>query len=174
MARHTKPHIAQRKTLLAVGEGKAEAAFLKYLRGIYCSGRSGVKVTVRDASGKGPSNVIGTAIGALRISSYDKKLCLLDTDLEWTKENIIDAKRKKIELVGSRPCLEGLLLQILGRTVPGSSLDCKRQLKMITGKDMFEAEDYATNFPYAVLQNLRPSIAQLDKLLELFEGKQSL
>ena len=105
MARHTKPHIAQRKTLLAVGEGKADAAFLKYLRGIYCSGRSGVKVTVRDASGKGPSNVIGTAIGALRISSYDKKLCLLDTDLEWTKENKSDAKRKKIELVGSTPCL---------------------------------------------------------------------
>ncbi len=171
MARHTKPHIAQRKTLLAVGEGKADAAFLKYLRGIYCSGRSGVKVTVRDASGKGPSNVIGTAIGALRISSYDKKLCLLDTDLEWTKENKSDAKRKKIELVGSTPCLEGLLLQILGRAVPASSLDCKRQLKIITGKDMFEAEDYATNFPYAELQNLRADIAELDKLLRLFEGR---
>jgi hypothetical protein len=171
MARHTKPHIAQRKTLLAVGEGKADAAFLKYLRSIYCSGRGGVKVTVRDASGKGPSNVIGTAIGALRISSYDKKLCLLDTDLEWTKENKSDAKRKKIELVGSAPCLEGLLLQILGRAVPASSLDCKRQLKIITGKDMFDADDYAANFPYAELQNLRAGIAELDKLLRLFEGR---
>lgn len=171
MARHTKPHIAQRKTLLAVGEGKADAAFLKYLRGIYCSGKSGVKVTVRDASGKGPSNVIGTAIGALRISSYDKKLCLLDTDLEWTKENKSDAKRKKIELVGSVPCLEGLLLQILGRAVPASSVDCKRQLKIITGKDMFDADDYAENFPYAELQNRRADIDELDKLLLLFEGK---
>ena len=88
MARYSKPHISQRKTLLAIGEGKADAAFLKYLRSIYCSGGDGVNVSVRDACGKGPSNVIGTAIGALRISSYDKKLCLLDTDLEWTKENL--------------------------------------------------------------------------------------
>ncbi len=171
MVRHNKPHIAQRKTLLAVGEGKADAAFLKYLRGLYCSGGNGVKVTVRDASGKGPSNVIGTAVGALRMSSYDKKLCLLDTDLVWTSENISDAKRKKIELVGSTPCLEGLLLQILGIAVPAASDDCKRQLKIITGKDMFEAEDYEANFPYVHLQNLRVQITELDKLLRLFEGR---
>ena len=171
MARYSKPHISQRKTLLAVGEGKADAAFLKYLRGIYCSGGGGVNVSVRDASGKGPSNVIGTAIGAFRISSYDKKLCLLDTDLVWTKQNRSDAKRKKIELVGSTPCLEGLLLQILGKAVPASNLDCKRQLKIITGKDMFEPDDYSANFDYVVLQTQRAHIAELDKLLRLFEGK---
>ena len=171
MARHSKPHISQRKTLLAVGEGKADAAFLKYLRSIYCSGGGGVNVTVRDASGKGPSNVIGTAIGALRISSYDKKLCLLDTDLVWTKQNKSDAKRKKIELVGSTPCLEGFLLKILGRAVPASSEDCKRQLKMMTGKDMFEPDDYSLSFGYAELQNQRADIAELDTLLRLFEGR---
>ena len=170
MARYSKPHISQRKTLLAVGEGKADAAFLKYLRSIYCSGGCGVSVTVRDATGKGPSNVIGTAIGALRISSYDTKLCLLDTDLVWTKQNKSDANRKKIELIGSTPCLEGLLLQILGRAVPASSLDCKQQLKIITGKDMFESEDYEVNFGHAVLQNQRAHISELDKLLRLFEG----
>ena len=171
MARYSKPHISQRKTLLAIGEGKADAAFLKYLRSIYCSGGDGVNVSVRDACGKGPSNVIGTAIGALRISSYDQKLCLLDTDLVWTEQNKSDAKRKKIELVGSTPCLEGLLLQILGRAVPASSPDCKQQLKIITGKDMFEPDDYSANFGYAVLQNQRAQIPELDKLLRLFEGR---
>jgi hypothetical protein len=171
MARLSKPHIAQRKTLLAVGEGKADAAFLKYLRSIYCSAGGGVNVTVRDASGKGPGNVIGTAIGALRISSYDKKLCLLDTDLVWTKQNKSDAKHKKIELVGSMPCLEGLLLQILGKTVPASSLDCKHQLKIITGKDMFESDDYSAYFGYGILQNQRVHLPELDKLLRLFEGR---
>lgn len=171
MARYSKPHISQRKTLLAVGEGKADATFLKYLRSIYCSGGGGVNVSVRDASGKGPSNVIGTAIGALRISSYDKKLCLLDTDLVWTKQNKKDAKRKKIELVGSTPCLEGLLLKILGRTVPASSLDCKQQLKIITRKDMIDIDDHAANFGYDVLQNQRALIPELEKLLRLFEGR---
>ena len=100
MAKQTKAHIAQRKTLLAVGEGKADAAFQKfcrsdYLREIYCSSGKCVKVTVRNANGRGPGNVIGTAIGALRISTYDKKLCLLDTDLVWMSKNTKDAKRKK-------------------------------------------------------------------------------
>jgi len=171
MVRYSKPHISQRKTLLAVGEGKADATFLKYLRSIYCSGGGGVNVSVRDASGKGPSNVIGTAIGALRISSYDKKLCLLDTDLVWTKQNKKDANHKKIELVGSTPCLEGLLLKTLGRTVPASSLDCKQQLKIITGKDMIDIDDYAANFGYDVLQNQRAIMPELEKLLRLFEGR---
>ena len=171
MARYAKPHITQRKTLLAVGEGKSDAAFLKYLRAQFCAGGSGVSVTVRQANGKGPSNVISTAIGALRISSYDKKLCLLDTDIDWTNQNKIDAKRKKIELIGSTPCLEGLLLQILGRQSPSVSDDCKRQLKAITGKEMFEVEDYAVHFTYFHLQSVRTNIAELDKLLRLFEGR---
>ena len=171
MARHQSPPIAQRKTLLAVGEGKSDAAFLRYLRGLYCSGRQGVSVTVRNASGKGPTNVIGTAIGALRIASFDHKLCLLDTDIIWSSKNISDAKHKNIQLIGATPCLEGLLMHILGKSVPVSSNECKRQLKTITGTNMYEADDYAGYFSYALLQQVRTSIAELDRLLRLFEGR---
>jgi hypothetical protein len=171
MAKQTKAHIAQRKTLLAVGEGKADAAFLKYLREIYCSSGKGLKVTVRNANGRGPGNVIGTAIGALRISTYDKKLCLLDTDLVWMSKNTKDAKRKKIQLIGSTPCLEGMLLLVLGKTVPITSNDCKRLLMEITGRDMYNSEDYAANFPYDQLQYARTFIKELDKLLHLFEER---
>jgi hypothetical protein len=122
MAKPSKQVRKQRKTLLAMGEGKAEAAFLAHLRKLYCTNGKGVNVTIRNANGKGPGNVIATAIGALRITSYDKKLCLLDTDLDWTIENKKDAKRKKIELIGSTPCLEGLLLLILQKTVPATRL----------------------------------------------------
>jgi hypothetical protein len=171
MVKHLKPHISQRKTLLAVGEGKGDAAFLRHLRVLYCSDGNGVHVTVRSANGKGPGNVISTAIGILRTQSYDKKLCLLDTDIDWTNQNKTDAKRKRIELVGSTPCLEGLLLEILGRPTQDRSEKCKQQLRVITGKDMFEAEDYIENFQFAHLQNARRNIAELDKLLRLFEGK---
>jgi hypothetical protein len=171
MAGSTKARISQRKTLLAVGEGQSDVAFLKYLKGIYCSGGNGVAVTIRNANGKGPSNVIGTAIGAIRTASYDHKLCLLDTDLVWTLQNKRDAKSKKIELIGSTPCLEGMLLQILRRSVPALSDDCKRQLLAVTGKVMLEPKDYAAYFPYDPLQNARPSISELDKLLILFEGR---
>ena len=81
-------------------------------------------------------------MGALRIAAYDKRLCLLDTDLDWTNQNKHEAKKHKIILVGSKPCLEGLLLQILKKPVPNKSLDCKHQLRSITLKDMLQAEDF--------------------------------
>lgn len=171
MARHSSPQIAQRQTLLAVGEGKADAAFLRYLRGLYCSDRQGASVTIRNANGKGPSNVISTAFGALRVASFDQKLCLLDTDIVWTDKNISDAKRHKIQLIGATPCLEGLLLQILDKSVPTASDECKRQLKSITGKCMFEAEDYSGYFSFELLQHARIRTAELDRLLILFEGR---
>jgi hypothetical protein len=171
MARHIKPHRAQRQTLLAVGEGKAEVAFLKHLKQIFCSGGNGVAVTIRNAHGKGPGNVIATAIGASSSASYDKKVCLLDTDLEWTLENKREAQRKKIELVGSAPCLEGLLLRILGKVVPRDSSACKKQLRDVTQKNMFEPEDYVVNFSYECLQGVRAGIEELEMLLRLLEGK---
>jgi len=130
-----------------------------------------VKVTVRNANGRGPGNVIGTAIGALRISSYDKKLCLLDTYLVWMSESTKDAKRKKIQLIGLTPCLEGMLLLLLGKTVPITSNDCMRHLMKITGRDMYDSEDYAANFTYDRLQSARTFIKELDKLLNLFEER---
>jgi len=50
-----------RKTLLIVGEGDSEEAFLKHLRELYCSDGAGVAVTVRNAHGKGPEHVINHA-----------------------------------------------------------------------------------------------------------------
>jgi hypothetical protein len=170
MAKPSKQVRKQRKTLLAMGEGKTDAAFLAHLRRLYCTDGRGVNVTIRNANGKGPGNVIATAIGALRITSYDKKLCLLDTDLDWTTENKKDAKRKKIELIGSTPCLEGLLLLILQKIVPATSDECKRDLKILTSKSMYEPDDYLDLFTYEKLQIARSRIADLDRMLHLYEG----
>ena len=54
-----------RSTLLVVGEGDTEVAFLRHLRVIFCSACKGVEVTIRNAYGKGPENVINTVIGHL-------------------------------------------------------------------------------------------------------------
>jgi hypothetical protein len=45
MVKPRKQPRLQRKTLLAVGEGKADAAFLVHLRKLYCTDRNGVNVT---------------------------------------------------------------------------------------------------------------------------------
>lgn len=161
----------QRKTLLAVGEGKSDVAFLKYLRSLYCSGMKGVSLTVRNAFGKGPENVVETAISQAAIASYDNHICLMDTDIAWSPKILNKAKRKNIDLIGSTPCLEGLLLTILSKQVPYGSTPCKQQLKAITTKDMFEPEDYAAFFSQAVLENSRIRIPELDRLLCKLEGK---
>ena len=164
MAKPSKQVRTQRKTLLAMGEGKADAAFLAHLRRLYCTDGKGVNVTFATPM------VRATAIGAMRIASYDKKLCLLDTDLDWTAENKKDAKRKKIELIGSTPCLEGLLLLILQKTVPATSDECKRDLKILTSKSMYEPDDYLELFTFVQLQIARSKIADLNRMLYLYEG----
>lgn len=168
MARKTREI---RKTLLAVGEGATEVAFLSYLRAMYCSGGQGVTVTVRNAQGKGPEHVVGHAIGQCRDADYDRRLALLDTDLPWTAELLQRANDANIDLVGATPCIEGLFLAMLGKPVPATSPECKRRLQKLTGADMTEKSHYQAHFPKTVIESAREHLPSLRKLLEKFEGK---
>lgn len=107
-----------RQTLLVVGEGDSEEAFLKYLRELYCCDGKGVSVTVRNAHGKGPDHVIDHTIRQSRMYSYNVCAAFLDTDISWTAQLEKRAHQNKIAMVGSIPCFEGLLLAILGERVP--------------------------------------------------------
>lgn len=166
MPRHYR---TQRATLLAVGEGHSEEAFLKYLRSLYCSGGNGVSVTVRNAYGKGPHNVIEHALRHTMAAAYDRQLCLLDTDIVWPTALIKRAKQKRIILIGANPCLEGMLLDILGNTTPDTSIECKRLLRTITNADMTESSDYDREFTKQVLERSRQRIRALDDLISSFE-----
>ena len=160
-----------RKTLLVVGEGDSEAAFLKHLRDLYCSSGDGVAVTVRNAHGKGPESVIDHTAGQARIHSYDACVALLDTDIPWTEKLKNKARKSKIEMVGSTPCFEGLLLSILGERPPTQSADCKKAIKQLVGIDLTDRQSYAVPFSKAVLDAARQRITELDQLLRFFEGR---
>lgn len=160
-----------RKTLLAVGEGATEVAFLTYLREMYCSDRQGVSVKVRNAQGKGPEHVVSHAIGQCRDADYDRRLALLDTDLPWTTELLKRATDYRIELMGSDPCIEGLFLAILGKTVPANSSESKKRLQRLIGSDMTEKSHYSDHFPRPVIEAARKRLPSLNRLLECFEGK---
>ena len=160
-----------RKTLLVVGEGDSEEAFLKHLRDLYCSGGAGVTVTVRNAHGKGPENVIDHTARQARVFSYDARVALLDTDIPWTEKLKKEARKSKIEMVGSTPCFEGLLLSILGKRPPTQSADCKKAIAQQLGIDLTERQSYAGPFSKAVLDAARQTITELDQLLRFFEGR---
>lgn len=159
-----------RKTLLIVGEGDSEEAFLKHLRDLYCSGGAGVAVTVRNAHGKGPENVIDYASRQARTYSYDARTALLDTDIPWTDKLKKDARKAKIDMVGSIPCFEGLLLSILGRRPAEQCVDCKKAIQQLIDIDLTERQSYAKHFPRAVLDASRLKVVELDLLLKAFEG----
>ncbi|MBT8534835.1 RloB domain-containing protein [Polynucleobacter paneuropaeus] len=161
----------QRKTLLVMGEGDCEAAFLQYLRNIYCSDNEGVAVTIRNAQGGGPVSIVTQVIRHTRLASYDKKIALLDTDLVWSDDLKKTAKDCGILMVGSKPCLEGLLLGVLKKPAPPISKECKKLLQSHTKADMTEWRHYESHFSKDAFEEARNLLSELDKLLRHFEGK---
>lgn len=167
-----KPAVRKvRRTLLAVGEGDAEVAFLKHLRSLYCSGGHGVNVVVSNAHGKGPENVINHAKRKGMTAQYDQRVALLDTDIPWTDGLKKHARKAAVEMIGSIPCLEGLLLIILRHQAPQSSAQCKQALQNILTIDLISWESYGKAFPKQLIDSARQRIDELDRLIRFFEGE---
>lgn len=159
-----------RKTVLLCCEGKADQAFIAYLRTTYTAGRPGAPhVKPKQAGGKGSNNVIETLLGEAKCSQPDKLVALLDGDLPPTVAKRREAERKHVQLIVLTPCLEGLLLNILGHLVPNASQECKDRLKQIDSRDPFDPGFYAQNFPKSLLDQARSRVAELDTLLILFD-----
>lgn len=84
----------------------------------------------------------------------------------------MEARKAAIEMVGSSPCLEGLLLSILGKRPPEKSDACKKLIKQLLDLDLTERTSYGAAFSKAVLESARTRLPELDRLLQLYEGRQ--
>lgn len=158
-----------KRTLLVVGEGEAEKAFLQHMKSLF--GVGDPKVAIKSAGGKGPKNVITEAMSTKDASGYDSAAALLDTDLAWPNALVKKAQGKKIQLIGSSPCLEGLLLDVLGikRPTPNTSVECKKKFHQILKGKETEKDSYVELFPKEVLNSCK--INQIETLIKLIEGK---
>lgn len=161
--------IRQRKTLLVVGEGATEAAFLSYLRRLYCSGKKGPKVTIKNAHGKGPEHVLDFAKRAQRGVAFDHVVAFLDTDIPWTAALKKEAKQSKIELIGNTPCIEGLFLKMLGKPVPAVSASCKKQLSIALSYDVLKPSEYEQWCSLELLDSLAAEDKHLYSLLIFYK-----
>ena len=65
------------KTLLIVGEGNSEVAFLKHIKNIFCARGNGQQITIKNAHGKGAQHVIEWTIRQINIANYDQTAVLL-------------------------------------------------------------------------------------------------
>lgn len=161
----------QRKTLLVVGEGHTEVAFLNYLKQLYCRDKEGVSVTVKNAHGKGPDNIVQTAIREQRRGQYDKVAAVLDTDIPWTEALQNDARKDQIDLIGNMPCIEALFLRLLGQVVPADTSACKTKITSVLDVDLLNKHAYSEWCTIEKLELLRSSDIGLNNLLNLYQGK---
>ena len=154
------------KTLLIVGEGYDEVAFLNHLKQFPGVCGRGVEITIRNARGKGAAGVIDCAIKLSANADYDHVAALLDTDTDWTSAVAKLAKRKLIQVLTSDPCLEALLLSVIGEK-PGQARDLKKQFDPYVRNDGTRREDYVEYFGLPVLQAARQNEPTIDDLLTL-------
>lgn len=152
-------------TILLVGEGAAEEAFLTHLKRLYVPRGSGLKVFVRNARGKGAKHVVEWA--SRQIGAYDKRAVLLDTDQDWSDAVARKAKASKIVVCKSEPHFEAMMLRLLGLSDVGSSTVLKARLAPYLNNNALNVENYSLHFGRDCLNAGRSREKAIDETLSL-------
>jgi len=145
----------QKQTLLLVGEGYDEVAFLTYLKSELVNRDAGLEVKIKNAKGKGAKHVIEWTIRQAKQADYDKVAALLDTDTDWTPAVQKQAKAKKIIVLTSDPCFEAMLLRLIGFAPEIDTKKLKKQFELFVNGVSTVPENYAVNFSPDMLKNKR-------------------
>lgn len=157
------------RTLLLVGEGRHEEAFLNHVKQLYAPRGCGLSVTIKNARGKGAKHVVDWTIRQAAIAKYDAVAAMLDTDTDWTPAVPKLAKSRKIQVLASDPCFEAVLLRLLGRASAMSVGVCKQQLAPYVNHDPTQRQNYVQHFGSACLEAGREHEPTIDALLRLME-----
>lgn len=158
-----KPRSTWHTTLIVV-EGKTDAAFLKHLK-IHFGRDSGSRITVKSPPGNSDA-VLKSAIDSFE--AFDRRVALYDNDRPPQEKHLKAAHRKKIQILTCTPCIEGLLLEILGENPSSISADCKSRLKMRIGQSLTHLQTYQRHFSKELLIERASEIELLAQILRLF------
>jgi hypothetical protein len=175
--RAMRPERKTKRTILIVGEGPTEKAFLQHLHELYVSRDSDFAVKIESGFGGAPSAVIQKAVKLRSARAYDQCFVLIDSDRPLEMNHTLQErmnKRPRIEVLKSTPCIEGLFLTILGHsnfTRNSASTDqCKRNFEAyMTDDRKTDKRSYATRFTKQVLDAQRHAIPELDRILKAMQ-----
>ncbi|OGS94811.1 MAG: hypothetical protein A3G79_01495 [Gallionellales bacterium RIFCSPLOWO2_12_FULL_57_18] len=156
------------RTMLIVGEGRHEEAFLNHLKQLYVPRGCGLSVTIKNARGKGALHVIKWTAGQIANADYDTVASLLDTDTGWDAKTEKLARIKKIQVLKSEPCFEAMLLRLIGKPAIGDAHALKKQFAPFVNNDATQREHYAQYFGSECLNAGRGKEPAIDALLKLF------
>ena len=158
------------RTVLLVGEGYAEVAFIEHLKALYVSRGCGISLTVKNARGKVALYVVEVEILQSKNADFDVKAAFLDTDIDtgWGDKTRSTARKAKVQIVPCIPCLEAMLLALHGDVQEGlSTAYYKRSFENKFGKPADVASLYGVHFSKDFLDNARIKSPQLESLLAL-------
>ena len=152
MAKRNKARSVNHTTLLVMGEGEHDKAFVNHMKGIYYSRGSGVKITVRFSGGGSLHDIIKDTVKKTRHESYDSTYILMDKDVTIKQQDFDIANKQGISILLSKPlCLEGMLLNILNERVPNTSIKCKELLHPKLSGHPIYPDSYSPLFDKPVL-----------------------
>jgi hypothetical protein len=157
------------RTLLLVGEGETEVAFLNHVKSLYAPRGCGLRVFVKNAHGKGAKHVIEWTARQRGIAGYDTVAALFDTDQDWSDAVAKKAKAAKIRMLKSEPLFEAMMLRLLGQSDAGDSKTLKARFAPFANNDPLRAENYAANFGRECLDSKQATEPTIAALLALFK-----
>lgn len=157
------------KTVLIVGEGATEVAFLQHLSRLFNRRECGVTCTIRNANGKGPEHILRHTQRLAGSIPYDHRVAFLDNDVPIPDKDKSKAKSQGIEILLSDHCIEYFLLRLLGKSPPNETKSCKRMIKNL-GIDLLNSADYEKHFTKPVLEQQQDRFPTLRRLIEIMSG----
>ena len=177
-ALRAKPTRASKTTVLIVGEGPTEKAFLQFIKELYIMRDADIVVKVECGSGGAPCSVVQRAIRLRGSRAYDKCFVLFDADLPLETDGKLKHRMKKKPSVGilnATPCIEGLFLAILRypnfSQKSATSDNCKREFEAsyLSAEKKMDKRAYASHFSKEVLDRIRKDITELDAILKAMQ-----
>jgi hypothetical protein len=154
------------QTLLIVGEGRHEEAFLLHMKSVFITRGCGLEVTTKNARGKGARHVIAHTIRQSSNVEYDNVAALFDTDQDWSETVAALANRNQIQMLKSDKCLEEMLLRVLKLNCRGNSNELKKRLAKHLAGDATNSVSYSRCFTRDVLERTEEStVLELISLL---------
>lgn len=156
-------------TLIIVGEGACEKAFLSHLKQLF-SNNTNQKVKVDSADGGSPYDIVNTTVKKTKHIAYDKKYILMDSDIAIDEKTKKLAKENNIHIIESIPlCLEGMLLYVLGQKIPPTSNQCKNILHPQLLGSPTDKDSYSSLFSKSLLEN--SNVASMKELVAVMKNQ---
>ncbi|MBN2755062.1 MAG: RloB domain-containing protein [Candidatus Goldbacteria bacterium] len=158
-------------TVLLVGEGNTEYAFLSYLKGLYIDRGSLKSVKIENAHGGSPDCIIHRTI-KLNPADYDFSYVVLDPDRPFEEEGTeLKVRKKKLQLIMPKPCIEALFLRILNQAnIPPSTPECKRLFRnFLLDDEKTDKTKYQKIFSKEMVEERSNTLDELKQILNIFK-----